>query len=409
MRILIVAFGSRGDVAPFTGLGARLREAGHTVTIAAHPSFRPLVTGAGLRLHDLPGDLGVLLDLPPSSSPRFLASRITGMTELLRQAGQATLAAAADADMILLNSSAPFAYDIAEGLGLPSAGVYAQPMTPTGDFPPIVLHSARSLGRAGNRLIGELAMRTLIPFNRVAAELRAQLGLPRRSPGATIAAQAAARWPVLHGFSEAVLPRPSDWRPGLDVVGYWWPHHDPTWEPPADLVDFLAAGPPPVVIGFGSMAGGHGGRLGPLVAEALRTAGLRGIVQAGWAGLDAGPNDDVLTIGEVPHEWLFPQVAGVAHHAGAGTTAAALRAGVPSVPLPVFADQPLWARRLVTLGCAPAVVPFQKLTAAVLAQALGAAVGNPRHRAAAQAVAARLREEDGTAAVVRAVSTAAVG
>jgi sterol 3beta-glucosyltransferase len=408
VRILVVAFGSRGDVAPYTGLGVRLQQAGHTVTIAAHTSFAPLVCAAGLGFHDLPGDIGVLLDLPEHSSPRFMARRIGLLTELLRLAGKATVAAAADTDMILLNGSAPFAYDVAEGMKLPSVGVFCQPMTPTGDFPPIVLHSARSWGRRGNRWLGMLAMRTLVPYNRVAAELRVQLGLPRRSPGATAAAQDAARWPVLHGYSPAVLARPADWRPGLDVVGYWWPATDPAWEPPPELVQFLAAGPPPVFVGFGSMAGGHGARLAGLVRDALRGAGVRGVVQSGWAGLDAGTaGGDVLTIGEAPHEWLFPRMAAVVHHAGAGTTAATLRAGLPTVPVPVFADQPLWARQLVALGCAPAALPFRALTADRLAAAIGAAVREPRHGGAARALAERVGTEDGAGAVVQAVEAAA--
>jgi sterol 3beta-glucosyltransferase len=405
MRILVVAFGSRGDVAPYTGLGARLMAAGHAVTIAAHTSYAGLVEQAGLGFHELPGDLGVLLDLPESSSPRYMARRVGALTELLGQAGQAVVAAAERADMILVNGSSSFAYEVAEGLGLPVMGVYCQPMAPTGDFPPIVLHSARSWGRWGNRAFGALAIRTLVPYNRVAARLRVQLGLPRRSAAATLAAQDAARMPILHGFSPAVLPRPADWRPGLDVVGYWWPAADARWTPPAELTEFLSAGPPPVFVSFGSMAGGHAQRLVGLVRDALREAGMRGVLQRGWAGLDAGPSDsDVLTIGPAPHEWLFPRMAAVVHHAGAGTTAATLRAGVPSVPVPVFADQPLWSRRLVALGAAPAALPFRGLTAARLADAIRAAVRHPRHAAAAKALAATVAAEDGAGAVVRAVA-----
>src|SRR5690606_34299463 len=200
-----------------------------------------------------------------------------------------------------------------------------------------------------------VGLRSMIPFHRATARLRRDLGLPRRSAGATAARQAREGWPILHGYSPAVLPRPADWRPGLEVVGYWWPAPVP-WEPPGRLVDFLAAGPPPVLVGFGSMAGGHGAQLLPLVLAALRAAGVRGILQAGRAGLGAdGPDlgPDVIAIGDAPHEWLLPRVAAVVHHAGAGTTGSTLRAGVPSVPTPVFADQPLWSKRLVELGCAP--------------------------------------------------------
>ena len=396
MRVLVVAFGSRGDVVPFTGVGARLAADGHAVTIAAHPDYAGLVTAAGLGYRPLPGDLGVLLDLPEGASPRFLARRVAALTELLVQAGDAALVAARDADVVLWNGSAPFGRDIAEGLGRPGLGLYSQPMAPTRDFPPIVLHSARSLGGWGNRLVGELAMRTLVPYQRVSRRLRTELGLPRRSTAPPPR--------ILHGFSPAVLPRPSDWPTGHDVVGYWWPVTDPAWTPPQQLTDFLAAGDPPVLVGFGSMAGGHGARLGALARDALRAAGVRGLVQSGWAGLDAGASDDVLTIGDVPHEWLLPRVAAVVHHAGAGTTAATLRAGVPSVPAPVFADQPLWSQRLVELGCAPVVLPLRRLAAAPLAAAIRAATSGG-YRAAAARIAATVATEDG----VTAVSTAVAG
>lgn len=401
MRVMIVAFGSRGDVAPFTGVGSSLVAAGHTVTVAAHAPFRELITAAGLGFHLLPGDIGAMLALPQDDpSPRFMARRVGLLTDLLRQAGRAAVTAAEDADLLLVNGSSPFAFDIAEGLGLPAIGVYSQPMAPTVAHPPVLLNSARSWGRA-NRLVGDLTIRTLYPFHRAAGELRAELGLPRRSE-TTGRAQATIRWPVLHGYSPAVLPRPADWRPGLEVVGYWWPAPDPAWTPPPRLVEFLAAGPPPVAIGFGSMAAGQGERLAGVAVEALRAAGLRGVLQAGWAGLDAAA-DDVLTIGDVPHDWLFPRVAAVVHHAGAGTTGATLRAGVPSVPVPVFADQPLWAQRLVQLGAAPAALPLRHLDAESLAAALRAAVRDPGRAAAAGRLAERIRAEDGAGAVVRRV------
>jgi UDP:flavonoid glycosyltransferase YjiC (YdhE family) len=130
------------------------------------------------------------------------------------------------------------------------------------------------------------------------------------------------------------------------------------------------------------------------------------VVQAGWAGLRvdaAGP--DVLGVGEVPHDWLFPRMAAVVHHAGAGTSAAGLRAGVPAVAVPVLADQPFWARRLHELQVAPAPLPLPSLTADRLAAALRRATGDPRHRARAAAMAGRIAAEDGAAAVLRWLDT----
>lgn len=154
------------------------------------------------------------------------------------------------------------------------------------------------------------------------------------------------------------------------------------------------------------MGAGQGDRLGELAVRALRQAGVRGIVQAGWAGLAApdGDDDDTLLVGDVPHALLFPRTAAVVHHAGAGTTAAALRAGVPSVPVPFTADQPFWARRVAALGAGTEPVPAAALTADRLAEAIRRAVEEPSYREHAAVAAARLGSEDGAGAVARSIT-----
>ncbi|GAA2294073.1 hypothetical protein GCM10010234_39510 [Streptomyces hawaiiensis] len=205
---------------------------------------------------------------------------------------------------------------------------------------------------------------------------------------------------MLHGFSERVVPRPKDWRPGLEVAGYWWPHD--TRALPGAVEEFLAAGPPPVFVGLGSATVPDAEHLSAEIVRALRTAGLRGIIQRGWAGL-AARDDDVITVGDVPHALLFPRTAAVVHHAGAGTTAAGLRAGVPTVPVPVQFDGGFWAARLVALGTAPCAVPLRHLTAASLAPALRRATSDQHHRLRAQELARGLAEEDGVAPVLAAL------
>lgn len=116
-------------------------------------------------------------------------------------------------------------------------------------------------------------------------DLRAELGLPPLGTWqAVFGQQDAALWPVFHGFSPAVVPRPADWRDGLGVTGYWWPARAPDWHPPADLENFLSQGPPPVFIGFGSMVSADPDRLSDLVATAGQRAGVRTVIQAGRAG-----------------------------------------------------------------------------------------------------------------------------
>ncbi|HET6501744.1 MAG TPA: glycosyltransferase [Amycolatopsis sp.] len=404
--VVIAAFGSRGDVAPFTGLGVRLRQAGHQVAIAACQPYAGLIRDAGLEYRWLPFD--------PSRGPRSEASRrylddggslrnvarlASDALEIMRGVGPAIADAAQDADILLTSVvSTTLGYHVAEGLGIPSAGVYALPTMPTGDFPPI-LADLPSLGRWGNRTMSKMMGLSERIYRGLVNELRRDLGLPPTTVRGILREQRERQWPILHGFSEHVVPRPRDWRPGLELTGYWWPQSPSSWEPPAELVDFLDAGPPPVFIGFGSNVVGLGDHYSELLIEAVRKAGVRGVVQADWDGL-AAAGDDVIAIGEAPYEWLFPRMAALVHHAGSGTTAAGLRAGVPAVPVPNVVDQFLWAKRLVTLGLAPEKIRQKRLTADRLAAAIREVVGNPDYRLATQAMAAKLKDEDGAVPVI---------
>jgi UDP:flavonoid glycosyltransferase YjiC (YdhE family) len=111
----------------------------------------------------------------------------------------------------------------------------------------------------------------------------------------------------------------------------------------------------------------------------------------------------MLTIDEAPHCALFPRMAAVVHHAGAGTTGAGLRAGVPAVPVPIQFDESFWAARLVALGVAPRALPLGRLTADTLGAALVRATRDAGFRERAQVLAAHVREEDGVAPVVAAL------
>jgi sterol 3beta-glucosyltransferase len=175
----------------------------------------------------------------------------------------------------------------------------------------------------------------------------------------------------------------------------------PGWTPSPELRDFLDAGPPPVYIGFGSMAGRNPERLGALVLDALARSGCRGIVATGWGGLaqQALP-EHVFALREAPHDWLFPRVAAVVHHGGAGTTAAGLRAGKPSVICPFFADQPFWGRQVHRLGAGPEPVAQKRLTSERLAQAITRAVTDPTLLRAAQDIQRELRAERAIEATV---------
>ncbi|MCT2591397.1 glycosyltransferase [Streptomyces sp. N2-109] len=409
MRVALMTAGSRGDVAPYTGLAHGLAQAGHEVTLVTHGCFAPLVASAGVAFHPLPIDPRAEL---ASARGRAFHQSATGVGRLVRLAHMARtligemaddlLRAARSSDVLLVSSSlGPLGHTLAEGLAMPSMGVYLQPMDPTGEFPPPVI-GTRSLGRAGTRLAGHtLNVAVDGIYAETARELRTRLGL---APASSRAARRSRLrdWPVLHGFSPRVVPRPRDWRRGLSIAGYWWPHVPAETELSSALRDFLADGPPPVFVGLGSATVPDPDGLSRAVVRALRAAGLRGVIQRGWSGLHASAAD-MLTVDEVSHAAAFPHMAAVVHHAGAGTTAAGLRAGVPTVPVPVQFDAAFWSSRLVALGTSPVSVPLRRLTAPGLASALKRATTDPSYRQRARDLATRIREEDGVGPVLAAV------
>ncbi|MEU5302831.1 glycosyltransferase [Streptomyces noursei] len=405
MRILIVTAGSRGDVAPFTGLGQRLLDAGHQVAVAAHLPFAGLVAGCGLDHRPLPGDPQELIRARAlARSPQEARAVTSAFLDRLADGVAAAMAKGTD---LVLTAFGPASLSQAAGeaFAVPVIGTYLAPAFATREFPLPGVPGADDLGPDGNLAAGQALLAQAGTLQEgVLTRLRTRLGLP----AAVGPLQAGKIRPVFHGFSPRVVPRPADWPSEVEVTGYWWPARPRGWRPPAELVDFLQAGPPPVFIGFGSMAPGQGDRLGELVAAAVARAGVRAVVQAGWAGLSA-VGDDVLAIGDLPHDWLLPRTAAVVHHAGAGTTAAGLRAGVPAVPVPVMADQPFWAARMHRLGVAPRPLPFHELTAETLAEAITACVADSAHRQRAVELARRIATEDGTAAVLARIGVASDG
>jgi sterol 3beta-glucosyltransferase len=207
------------------------------------------------------------------------------------------------------------------------------------------------------------------------------------------------RYPTVYGFSRSVIPKPADWR-NTEIVGDWFLAAS-DWTPPADLVAFLQDGSPPVYIGFGSMGIRNPEATADLVLQAISRTGQRAILQAGWGGLSkADVPDNVLMVNAVPHSWLFPRMAAVVHHGGAGTTAAGLRAGVPSIVIPFFGDQPFWGQKIADLGVGTAPIPRKQLTVERLAQAIDRAVTDPVIRQRAADLGAKIQAEDGIGRVV---------
>ncbi len=327
---------------------------------------------------------------------------------LIRQLVSDCWRACQGADVVLFSVLGFFpVYLVAKKLGLPAYPAFLQPSAPTHAFANYRLPPApRRLGPARgyynwttHLLVDQLfwlMLRSLLQ------EARYQIPhappLPVLNP---LLSAHASQTLHLYGYSRYVLPPPRDWGAWHQVCGYWFLDRLPTWQPPQELLAFLAAGPPPVYIGFGSMNNRDPEGVTGLVLQALAQTGQRGIVATGWGGLHgANLPETVFPVGDVPHNWLFPQMAAVVHHGGAGTTGEGLRAGVPSVLIPFFTDQPLWARRVAMLRVGPMPIARKDLSVDRLTTAIGQAVKDAQMRDRAVRLGAKIRSEDGVAQAV---------
>jgi UDP:flavonoid glycosyltransferase YjiC (YdhE family) len=173
---------------------------------------------------------------------------------------------------------------------------------------------------------------------------------------------AAGQIPIINGFSQHVVPRPGDWNENIHITGYWFPE-DKRWQPSDALSAFLAAGKPPVFIGFGSMPIKDPQRTTTIILEALKQSGQRGILHMGWGDLgNQSLPETVFKIDYAPYDWLFPRMAMVIHHGGSGTTAFGLRSGIPSCVVSFVFDQSYWGERISELGLGPKPIRYKDLT-----------------------------------------------
>ncbi len=411
MRIDILAIGSLGDVQPCVGLGVGLQRAGHQVRLVTLGGFEGTVGGRGLAhlviggTHDrITGSAtGRLWAEQRSSALGFLRGFVRVATSLI-ETGIADYWQARDhaEAMIVTPMGLPVGGNIAERLDIP---LIRASFAPT-------LHSwggrrnPMTVLRAGIDASVAAVFRQLLWFglrpvsNRSRRSILDLAPLSLREP---YGAMNARRVPVLDAYSPSVVPAPPGCDDWVHVTGYWFLQDVQDWVPPPELVDFLGSGAAPVFIGFGSTPFPNPAAATALVIEALKRAGQRGIVLAGGSGLATGRlSDDVLSLPAAPHGWLFQRVSAAVHHGGAGVTGAALRAGLPSVVVPIFGDQPFWGRRVFDLGTGPRPIPARHLTAAALAEAIGQTAGSGMRGRAAE-LGARIRAEDGIARAVHAI------
>ena len=371
MRIAIISLGSRGDVQPYIALGKGLQKAGHIVRLASHENFESLISSHGLEFFPMTGNVQEFMATPK-------------MRELTEKG-----------DFLAINAEATLLQ------------AYIFPFTPTKAFPAILFpKSLAKLGSYINWFSHVLFRQIMWQGTRQGDELARKqvLELPAAPFLGAYNSPHLQRFPVLYGFSPSIINPPSDWQ-NTHVTGYWFLDEDPNWTPSKDLMDFLLEGSPPVFIGFGSMGNRNPEATADLVLKAIAIAGQRAILQSGWGGLSKRDlPDTVFIVDSIPHAFIFPYVAAVVHHGGAGTTSAALRAGVPSIVIPFFGDQPFWGNLIAELGVGTKPIPRKKLTAEHLAKAIQMAVTDRSMCETAANLGEKIRAENGIAKAVAIVN-----
>ena len=412
MHLTIVTIGSRGDLHPYVALGRGLQKAGYTVRLATHRPYAPFVRRHGLQFAPLSGNprhiLGSDAGLAWMESGRNPIRFVRRLGRVVEDAVESTTADALRAcrgtDAILYSTFGFIATYVARKLHVPAISAPLQPLTRTRNFPNVALPQNLPGGRLINwlshLLMEQLFWQPLRPH--VNRWLTETMDLPPEPLWGPFHRLHREKRPVLYGFSRHVVPRPPDWGDHIHVTGYWFLDQSEEWEPPADLLAFLDRRPRPIYVGFGSMAPRDPRAFTETIRRALGLGGRPAVALTGWGALDPdafGP--DVYPLDYAPHDWLFPRVAAVVHHGGAGTTAAGLRAGAPTIVVPFFADQNFWAGRVAALGAGPQPIPRHKLSAPRLAAAILDATQDPAIQDRAATTGRRLRAEDG---VQRAIS-----
>lgn len=410
MQITIIAGGSRGDVQPYVALGRGLKDAGHRVRLLSSDDFQGLAEEYDLDFFTTGG------------SSQAVAQRLQGLSEQGKtlevlsqmrkasenqaiQAAERGLMACEGSDLLLGGLSGLFSGKaLSEKLGIPLLLAYLVPFTPTSAFPGALTPVpqtplTRWLNKPSHLLAQQIMWQSFRSAdNKARTEVLHIARAPFWGPFAAVKKQPL---PVLYGYSRHVLPHPHDWSDREQVTGYWQLEPSQDWEPPADLLHFLQSGPPPVYIGFGSMSSNKPEEAAEIALQALQRTGQRGVLYAGWGGLKREQLPaHVFMTESIPHTWLFPRMAAVVHHGGVGTTAAGLSAGVPSIVVPFFADQPFWGQRVHNLGVGPRPIPRKRLNADNLTQAITEAIENEEMRKRAAVLGEKIRAENGIARAV---------
>lgn len=381
MLISILAAGSRGDTQPYLALGVALKKLGCRVRLAAFENYETFISAYGLEFSPIHGDIARVAasegmnHARQADSPLKIFLSFNKLKNLVFGLQKDFFNACAGANAIVYHPGAAIGYFIAQHHKIPSILAAPFPMAPTRDYPALIFYDSARLGRTLNLATHKIFEKIMWSASSSAVKQfwKQQFGRVPENYASPFGKQNSRTHPTIISCSNYVFPRPADWPEHVHNTGYWFLDEDEHWDPPMELLNFLLQGKPPVYVGFGSLSDAAAAEKNTwLVIEALRQSGQRGVLATGWNGmarLEDAP-EDIFILESAPHSWLFPRMAAVVHHGGAGTTAAGLRAGVPGVIIPHSNDQFAWGRRVYELGVGSKSIPRKNLTAERLSEAI---------------------------------------
>jgi sterol 3beta-glucosyltransferase len=403
LNVSIMIVGSRGDVQPFIALGKGLQAAGHRVRLSTHINFRQFVTENGLEFYPLKGNPEHLMNFMVNHPDMITLdpTEISKNKEVMESIYHSTYDAATGLDfrpdVLISNPPVHVHVHLAQKLQIPVYIMFTMPWSATKDY----MHPLAPVQHLlENRQSYAVVDRMIwVGLGGLMNDFRKRIGLNPISSGANLVNKL--RVPQVYCMSPHLAPKPSDWGPHIDVVGFWYLDLVTNYKPDPELSKFLDAGEPPVYIGFGSIVVDDPKKLSENVIAALKKSGKRALVSPGWAKLGEGMNlpPTIKLIGAVPHDWLFTKCSGVVHHGGAGTTAAGLKAGCPTLVVPFFGDQPFWGSCVAKMGVGPEPIPHKKLNADNLCEAI-LFLGKPDVKQRAKELGEKLRTENGVQTAV---------
>lgn len=413
LQIVMLIVGTRGDVQPFVAIGKRLQDYGHRVRLATHANFKEFVLTAGLEFFPLGGDPKVLANymvknkgfLP--SGPSEIPTQRNQMKEII----YSLLPACKDPDMdsgisfkadaIIANPPAYGHTHVAEHLKVPLHIFFTMPWTPTTEFPHPLSRVKQPAGyRLSYQIVDSLIWLGIRDMINDVRKKKLKL-----RPVTYLSGSQGSDTDVPHGYiwSPHLVPKPKDWGPKVDVVGFCFLDLASNYQPPEPLLKWLQAGEKPIYIGFGSLPVQEPEKMTQIIVKALEETGQRGIINKGWGGLGnlAEPKDFIYLLDNCPHDWLFLQCKAVVHHGGAGTTAAGLKAACPTTVVPFFGDQPFWGERVHARGVGPPPIPVEEFSLPKLVDAIKYML-EPEVKERALELAKAMENEDGVTGAVKA-------